>query len=116
MEFRRRLTLLLADVEGSTGTALVGLDGVPVEHLSEELDMVNLGAEYAPVIGDAKRASQDLDLGDLKAVSILTHRMSLLFSLLPHDYFVTLAVQNRGNWGKTRYKLQHHTERLKGEI
>jgi predicted regulator of Ras-like GTPase activity (Roadblock/LC7/MglB family) len=116
MEFRERLTSLLADVEGSMGTALVGLDGIPVEHLSRELDMVNLGAEYAAIIGDAKKASQDLNLGDLKTLSILTQQMSLLFSLLQHGYFIALTVQNRGNWGKTRFRLQHHSERLEGEI
>ena len=116
MDFPERLTLLMADVEGSTGAALVGLDGIPIESASSDLDMVSLAAEYAAILGDVKRASQDLRLGETRALSVLTDRMGLFFSLLKSECFLALTVQNRGNWGRARYKVKGHSQKLEEEM
>jgi predicted regulator of Ras-like GTPase activity (Roadblock/LC7/MglB family) len=115
-DFLERLGSLTAAVEGSMGAALVGLDGIPVESLSQGLDSVDAGAEYAAILGDAQKASQDLDLGQIRGLSILTDRMRLLFSLLKSEYFLMLAVENLGNWGKARYRLSDHTRKLEEEM
>ena len=115
-DFLEGLVSLTSAVEGSKGAALVGLDGIPIESLSQGLDSVDAGAEYASILGDAQKASQDLNLGQVQALSILTDRMSLLFSLLKSEYFLMLAVENRGNWGKAKYKLSGHTRKLEEEM
>jgi len=116
MDFQQRLNSLMADVEGSTGAALVGLDGIPIESVSSGLDMVSLAAEYAAILGDAKEASQDLKLGETRALSIRTDKMNLFFSLLGSECFLALTVPNRGNWGKARYRLKGHSRQLEEEM
>jgi len=98
------------------GAALVGLDGIPIESLSQGLDSVEAGAEYAAILGDAQKASQELNLGQVRGLSILTDRMALLFSLLKSEYFLMLAVENLGSWGKARYRLSGHTRKLEEEM
>jgi predicted regulator of Ras-like GTPase activity (Roadblock/LC7/MglB family) len=115
-DFLEGLTSLTAAVEGSIGAALVGLDGIPIESLSRGLDSVDAGAEYSAILGDARKASQDLNLGQIRGLFILTDRMGLLFSLLKSEYFLMLAVENLGNWGKARHRLSSHTRELEEEM
>jgi len=116
MGFPERLTSLMAEVEGARGAALVGLDGIPIESTPSGLDMVSLAAEYAAVLGDAKRASRELKMGETRALSILTDRMNLFLSLLKSECFLALTVQNRGNWGRARYKVKGHSRKLEEEM
>jgi predicted regulator of Ras-like GTPase activity (Roadblock/LC7/MglB family) len=115
-DFHEELASLTAAVEGSMGAALVGLDGIPIESLSQGLDSVDAGAEYAAILGDAQKASQDLNLGQIRGLSIFTDRMGLLFSLLKSEYFLMLAVENVGNWGKARHRLSSHSRKLEEEM
>jgi len=115
-DFLERLTSLASEVEGATGTALVGLDGIQIESLSQGLDSVNAGAEFASILGDSLKASQDLNLGRMKTLSVLTSRGNLFFSLLKSDYFLMLAAENRGNWGRGRYKLSDYARKLEEEM
>lgn len=116
MGFRERLISLMAEVEGSAGAALVGIDGIPIESESSGADMVTLTAEYAALLADVQRASEDLKLGGTKRLSVVTDRMNLFFSLLKSDYFLALAARNRGNWGKARYKLEAQARKLEEEM
>lgn len=116
MGFSERLNSLIGDVEGSSGAALVGIDGIAIESSSQGIDMVNVGAEYSAILGDAQKASQDLNLGEIRAISILTDQMNLVFSLLKSEYFLALSVKNRGNWGEARHKLRGHAPKFEEEM
>jgi predicted regulator of Ras-like GTPase activity (Roadblock/LC7/MglB family) len=116
LDFLERLASLNRQVEGSMGTALIGSDGIEIESLSAGLDMVDVGAEYAAILGDSRRASQDLNLGRVNSLFVLTDRTNLFFSLLKSDCFLMLAAANRGNWGRTRYEISRQARRFQEGI
>ena len=116
MEFQERLNSLLKNIEGAEGIALAGLDGISIESQSSGPDMTHIGAEYAVLLNDAKRAAMDLNLGEIQRFSVLTDRRHLHFSLLKSDYFLSIVVQNRGNWGETRYQLRRKVGDIEEEL
>lgn len=116
MGLPERLTSLLSEVEGSKGAALVGLDGLPIESSSSEKDIETFAAEYASILWDAQKASRDLELGETRMLSVLTDRMNLFFSLLKSECILAFIVENRGGWGKARYRVRGHGRKLEEEV
>jgi len=116
MDFPERLTSLISDVEGSTGAALIGLDGLPIKSTSSGMDMESLAAEYASILGDAQKAMRDLTLGKMRMLSVLTDRMNIFFSLLQSEYFLAFTLDNRGGWGRARYRVGAHSRKLEEEM
>ncbi len=108
MDFKAALQEIVSTVDGSIGAGLVGLDGLVIDQVSvdPEFDITVAGAEYATIIKNALKASQNFGLGKTSEIIIQTEKASMVMMTVGKDYFATLALGLDGNLGRGRLELK----------
>ena len=64
------------------------------------------GAEYATIIKNATKASQNFGLGKTSEVLISTEKATMIMMMVGSQYFVTIALGLDGNLGRGRLELK----------
>jgi len=113
--FKKILQEIVESVDGGTGAALMGYDGIAVaqyyrESSHEDLQLV--AAEFANVLKEIRKSAELLEAGDMEEVMIRTASLQVLIKALDDDYFTVLLLSLKGNSGKGRYLLKRHTYQL----
>jgi predicted regulator of Ras-like GTPase activity (Roadblock/LC7/MglB family) len=108
MDFKAALQEMVSNVDGSIGAGLVGLDGLVIDQVSvkADFDITVAGAEYATIIKNALKASQNFGLGKTSEIMISTEKASMIMMTVGSDYFATLALGLDGNLGRGRLELK----------
>jgi predicted regulator of Ras-like GTPase activity (Roadblock/LC7/MglB family) len=108
MDFKAALSEIVKNVDGSIGAGLVGLDGLVIDQVSAkaDFDITVAGAEYATIIKNALKASQNFGLGKTSEIMISTEKASMIMMTVGSDYFATLALGLDGNLGRGRLELK----------
>jgi len=108
MDFKAALQEMVSNVDGSIGAGLVGLDGLVIDQVSvkSDFDITVAGAEYATIIKNALKASQNFGLGKTSEIMISTEKASMIMMTVGNDYFATLALGLDGNLGRGRLELK----------
>lgn len=108
MDFKAALQEMVSNVDGSIGAGLVGLDGLVIDQVSvkADFDITVAGAEYATIIKNALKASQNFGLGRTSEIMISTEKASMIMMMVGQDYFATLALGLDGNLGRGRLELK----------
>lgn len=108
MDFKAALQEMVSNVDGSIGAGLVGLDGLVIDQVSvkPDFDITVAGAEYATIIKNALKASQNFGLGKTSEIMISTEKASMIMMTVGNDYFATLALGLDGNLGRGRLELK----------
>ena len=108
MDFKAALQEMVSNVDGSIGAGLVGLDGLVIDQVSvkADFDITVAGAEYATIIKNALKASQNFGLGRTSEIMISTEKASMIMMMVGRDYFATLALGLDGNLGRGRLELK----------
>ena len=65
-----------------------------------------MGAEASVLIKSIQRASEMLEAGATREVSIQSERMVTLIRVLNDSYFIAVTLRPEGNLGKARYLLR----------
>ncbi len=107
--FKEILRDLVDRTDGGVAGLLMASDGIAIDQYSRDeggFDIESVGMEYSVVLKGVQRASEMLDAGDTKEVSVRTDRLTTVVRMLTDEYFVALAVEPGGNVGKARYLLR----------
>ena len=108
--FKEALEAILERTDGSIGALIMGTDGIAVEKvLSAEAQDANLdvaAAEFTSLIRNAQRTGNVTGLGNLRELVVQLESAVVIMRLLSRDYFVILALQSDGNFGRGRFELR----------
>jgi len=113
--FKEVLRTVVTHTEGGVAALLMGFDGIPVEQYVEEnagIDVETIGMEFSIILGQIRKASELLDAGVAKEVSIQAEHMQTVMRLLNDEYFVAVALKPEGNVGKARFLLRTQMDKL----
>jgi predicted regulator of Ras-like GTPase activity (Roadblock/LC7/MglB family) len=108
MDFKAILTEMTGSVDGAIGAGLVGLDGIVIDQVSvkPDFDITVAGAEYATIIKNAKKASENFGLGKTSEVMISTESATMIMMTVGAEYFVAIALALDGNLGRGRLEIK----------
>jgi predicted regulator of Ras-like GTPase activity (Roadblock/LC7/MglB family) len=108
--FNENLREIKQKTEGCLGVLIMGMDGIAVEELwdgaGKDANLDVAVAEYTALIRNARRTSQDMGLGALRELVVITESANFVMRLVSSDYFLVLAVDPEGNLGRGRYELR----------
>jgi predicted regulator of Ras-like GTPase activity (Roadblock/LC7/MglB family) len=113
--FKEILQDLVNRTDGGVAGLLMASDGIAIDQYSRgdgPFDIESVGMEYSVVLKGVQRATEMLDTGATKEVSIQTERLTTVVRMLSDEYFVALAVEPGGNVGKARYLLRTSAPKL----
>jgi len=118
MDFKKILEEMLANVEGSIGAGLVGMDGIVIDQISHSssFDINVVGAEYSTIIKNAMRASSNFGLGNTAEILITTDKAAMIMMMVGQNYFVSLALNLDGNLGRGRLELKKAIPKFEKEL
>ncbi len=120
MSFREHLRDVCQGVEGAIACTLMGVDGIEVETYVAaavpEIDLKSLLVEYSSILRSARGAAQARKAGALCEIGINTDRLLAVARLVSPDYFIILALQPEGNYGKARYLLRITAPKVNAEL
>jgi predicted regulator of Ras-like GTPase activity (Roadblock/LC7/MglB family) len=94
-------------------------EGIAVDSYTrgeQPLDIEAVGAEASVLVKSIQRASEMLDAGATREVSIQSERMVTLIRVLNDSYFIALTLRPDGNLGKARYLLRVVAPKLLHEL
>ncbi len=117
--FRETLQKIVEQSCGGIGAVLMGYDGIPVEvYFRDDVedDFSQLTVEYSASLKEIKQAARILNTGAMEEVSIKTGRHQLIVRALNDDYFVALALDAEGNFGKGRFLLMREAYALRDAL
>jgi predicted regulator of Ras-like GTPase activity (Roadblock/LC7/MglB family) len=75
-----------------------------------------LAVEYATVLKEVKRTIDILKTGAMEEMSITTERTRILVRAVSDEFFVFLALDRQGNYGKGRYLLKRETPKMQESL
>lgn len=113
--FQDVLRELVERTDGAIASLLMGFDRITVDSYSRSptaLNVESVGSEYSVVLGQIKQAAAMLDLGSAQEVAVQAQNMTTVIRLLNDEYFVVMALEPSGNFGKARYLLRVQAPKL----
>jgi len=116
--FRERLEEV-CQVEGAVLACVMGFDGIAVDTLApkaEGLDTDTLLVEYSALFDQVRRAAGSLGSGALEEMTLRTEKLVALLRPIDENYFLFLALEPDGNFGKGRYLLRVTAPKLLEEL
>jgi len=114
--FTEILRNLTEETPGAIGAVLMGYDGIAISsHFlpGDDLDVQMIAIEYGNVLKEIRNAAAVLAIGEMEEVNIQTRRYRFVIRAITDEYFVALALDRDGNFGKGRYVLRRDNERLR---
>ena len=117
--FRESLARVVDNVEGGVAGLLMGFDGIAIESYSRPtatLDINAVGTEFGFILGQVRKVAESLEAGAVEELTIRTERLVILIRVLTSDYFLALALDPTGNFGKGRYLLRLVAPQIKMEL
>ncbi len=107
--FKETLQVVVDGTDGGLAGLLMDFEGLPLESYSKEgsqFDIEAVGAEVSVVVKAIQRASEMLDAGQTTEVAFKSEKLVTLIRVINQTYFVALALNPDGNFGKGRYLLR----------
>lgn len=116
--FLEKLSQVSNRIAGARALCLVDRDGILVESVSSDssLDLDLLAAELIVQTQAISEDQQDLDLGSVDQLTIVTDQLSLLVSAIGSDYYLLLITDPESNQGKARFELRRARLTLEDEL
>jgi predicted regulator of Ras-like GTPase activity (Roadblock/LC7/MglB family) len=119
MIFEEVVQRAVEETSGALAAIIMARDGISLSmYLKPEvvLDLETMGIEYANLLGDIMRASETMQAGGVKEVSLTTDRYVVHIRVLNAEYFVALILDPNGNLGKGRFLLRVSAPSLLKEL
>lgn len=106
--------------EGCLGVLIMGTDGLLVEKVWQaDFAQANFDiaiAEYTSLLTRARRINGDLQLGELRELTVSSDHRVFILRLVSEDYFLAMVLDAEGNFGRGRYELRRAELLLKNEL
>jgi len=109
MPFADTLREVVDHTEGALAGLLMDFEGIAVETYVKDrtaFDIDVVGAEFSVIVKSVKRATESLEAGDTRELSVQAEKVTTLIRVLNEDYFVAVTMKPQGNLGKGRYLLR----------
>jgi predicted regulator of Ras-like GTPase activity (Roadblock/LC7/MglB family) len=119
MDFLQILKELVDPTKGGVAATIMALDGIAVQDYKREgaaCDLEALGVEYGKVMGEIRKASNILNLGDVEDLIISSEGLNVLLRLATPEYFVALVIAKGGNTGQGKFYLRRAAGRAKAAL
>ena len=119
MDFLRLIKDMVHGVEGGLAGTVMGMDGIPIQSYAKDgafIDTEALLVEYIGVLGEIKKASEILNLGETEEIIITLGRVRIVLRIITDPYFVAFILSHDGNLGKARYYLKKVAASAAGEL
>jgi predicted regulator of Ras-like GTPase activity (Roadblock/LC7/MglB family) len=118
MELKSILKEIVEKVGGGIGAVIMGYDGIPIEEYELEglFDVQVVAVEYVNVMKELKRTLEVLKTGEMEEILITTEQSRLIIRSICDDFFIMLALDCNGNYGKGRYLLKREAPNLREEL
>ncbi|MBI5526587.1 MAG: hypothetical protein HY897_09645 [Deltaproteobacteria bacterium] len=121
MAFRDEITRVCESVEGGVLCTLMSFDGIPVDTFErpEASSRLNIATLVAEIANAANQLKGTLVGGGFQAPGELTVTLgncSVILRSINDEYFVALAIERGGNFGKGRYLLRVSAPRIGEEL
>src|SRR5688500_2160785 len=119
--FQEVLKDVVERTEGSIASVVMGFDGITVDSYVNPASKVafaveTIGMEYLVILKEIRRAAERLDAGVAREVAIHAERLITVIRLINDAYFVALALEPGGNYGKARFLLRTSANRLAADL
>ena len=117
--FQENLRKIVENVEGGIAGVLMGFDGITVEQYTRQsstMDINTVGMEFSFILSQVRKAAEALEVGGVQEVAIRAERLSIIIRVLNSEYFLALALDESGNFGKGRYLLRVAAPKLQAEL
>ncbi len=118
MQLRDTLKEIVETVGGGVGAVVMGYDGIPIEeHILEGIyDVQVVAVEYVNIMKEVKRTLEVLKTGEMEEILITTGQSRIIIRSVCDDFFILLALDANGNYGKGRYLLKREAPNLRDEL
>jgi predicted regulator of Ras-like GTPase activity (Roadblock/LC7/MglB family) len=117
--FEQAIQNVVEGVDGGLAGMLIDFEGIPVASYSKEnarFDIEAVGAEASVLVKSIQRATEMLEAGDTREVSIRSERMITLIRVLNDTYILAITLSPDGNLGKARYLLRVVAPKMAAEL
>ncbi|MEN9579375.1 MAG: hypothetical protein RJA70_2384 [Pseudomonadota bacterium] len=117
--FREALQRIVEGIDGGMASMVMDFEGIPLDSFispDAKFDIEAVGAEASVLVKSIQRATEMLDAGETREVSIQSDRMTTLIRVLNETYFMAVALAPGGNLGKARYLLRVTAPKLLNEL
>jgi predicted regulator of Ras-like GTPase activity (Roadblock/LC7/MglB family) len=118
--FRESLQRTVDRLAGGVAGILMGFDGISVESYTKDgeegLDIQIVGMELAHAIVQMRKATENLDIGPLRELTLKADNLVVLVYLLNEEYFVACAVKPEASFGKARYLMKLLAPQIQAEL
>ncbi|MFH1131756.1 MAG: roadblock/LC7 domain-containing protein [Pseudomonadota bacterium] len=116
--FRETLQKILDNCDGVSAVAVMDCDGLEIETVSRDpkLDIKAIGGELSYLLGQMRKATKNLRVGDLQELSIRGNNLTYLVSILSDEHFLVSVLQPSGIPGKNRYFVQLYLPSLRKNL
>ena len=117
--FREALQGVVEGTEGGLAGILMDSQGIPIETYYKEdaaFDIEAVGVESSPVLKAIQRATEMLEAGDAREVYFSSEKLVTIIRVLNQEYFMALALDPTGNFGKARYLMRCVAPKLSEEL
>ncbi len=118
--FRDSLQKMLDRLSGGVAGILMGFDGISVDSYTkpgeEQVDIQTVGMELAHVVSQMRKATEQIDRGSLREITLRADKLTVFVQLVNDEYFVACAVKPEASFGKTRYLMRLLTPQIRAEL
>lgn len=120
MDFRSELERLCAGVPGARAASIMGLDGIPIDHVEPAegggIDTSALVVEYSGLLGQVKASAQMLAAGELEEVTVRAERLACVMRTVTAEFFVAVVLDQDASIGRARHALRLLAPRFRSEL
>ena len=108
--FKEALKTMVDGTEGGVAGLLMGFDGIAVDSYTREdgseFDISTVGMEFSVILTQIKKSAEILGAGTTQEIAIKAEKLTTIIYAINAEYFLALALQPDGNFGKGRYLLR----------
>ena len=119
--FKEPLKKIVDNTEGGIAGVLMGFDGIEVESYTREgggqkIDISTVAMEMSVVLKHATNAAEILEIGKLQEFSFQAEQLIMVVRLISDEYFMGIAMEPDGNFGKARFLMRVTLPKLRSEL
>lgn len=97
----------------------MGFDGIAIDTVAPKADGLDTDAllvEYSALLDQVRKAAAVLQTGGLEELAVGTEQLTALLRPIDESYFLILALEPDGNYGKGRFLLRMAAPKLLEEL
>ena len=121
--FRESLQRMVDRLAGGVAGILMGFDGISVESYTKDvqdgekaLDIQTVGMELAHAVVQMRKATENLEVGLLRELTLKADNLVILVYLLDEEYFVACAIKPEASLGNARYLMKLLAPQIQAEL